>query len=155
MHSYTRLCASSVVPVFIFSPVWTSDVCVLSFYLQVCSMVYLFSLRPSDFLLSGFFNEGKPLLFIVFLFCVMEREPMRCAYDCFIIWCRPESVESILCASLFPPEFPTKGRVKHWVKAVTHFDKIEMKALESILLQKQRSDFLSIDCRLFKFILSS
>jgi sister chromatid cohesion protein PDS5 len=39
-----------------------------------------------------------------------------------------------------------KGRVKHWVTAVTHFDKAETKALESILLQKQRSDFLSIDC---------
>ena len=67
-------------------------------------------------------------------------------YDSFIIWCRSESIESILCASLFPPEFPTKGRVKHWVTAVTHFDKVEMKALESILLQKQRSYFLSVDC---------
>nr|CAB3467823.1 unnamed protein product [Digitaria exilis] len=60
---------------------------------------------------------------------------LRCLYDKDF---RPESVESILCAALFPPEFPTKERVKHWVKAVTHFDKIEMKALESILLHKQR-----------------
>ncbi|KAG2605958.1 sister chromatid cohesion protein PDS5 homolog A-like isoform X3 [Panicum virgatum] len=60
---------------------------------------------------------------------------LRCIYDKDF---RSESIESILCASLFPPEFPTKGRVKHWVTAVTHFDKVEMKALESILLQKQR-----------------
>ncbi|CAL5052458.1 unnamed protein product [Urochloa decumbens] len=60
---------------------------------------------------------------------------LRCLYDKDF---RPESVESILCASLFPPEFPTKGRVKHWVAAVSLFDKVEMKALESILLQKQR-----------------
>ncbi|CAN6164252.1 unnamed protein product [Urochloa humidicola] len=60
---------------------------------------------------------------------------LRCLYDKDF---GPESVESILCSSLFPPEFPTKGRVKHWVTAVSHFDKVEMKALESILLQKQR-----------------
>ncbi|KAL5199789.1 hypothetical protein ABZP36_020992 [Zizania latifolia] len=60
---------------------------------------------------------------------------LRCLYDKDF---RPESIESILCGSLFPPEFPTKERVKHWVTAVTHFDKVEMKALEQILLQKQR-----------------
>ncbi|RLM55759.1 hypothetical protein C2845_PM10G10930 [Panicum miliaceum] len=60
---------------------------------------------------------------------------LRCIYDKDF---RSESIESILCASLFPPEFPMKGRVKHWVTAVTHFDKAETKALESILLQKQR-----------------
>ncbi|TKW20995.1 hypothetical protein SEVIR_4G191000v4 [Setaria viridis] len=60
---------------------------------------------------------------------------LRCIYDKDF---RQESIESILCASLFPPEFPTKGRVKHWVTAVTYFDKNDMKALESILLQKQR-----------------
>ncbi|KAL5225230.1 hypothetical protein ABZP36_011869 [Zizania latifolia] len=60
---------------------------------------------------------------------------LRCLYDKDF---RSESIESILCGSLFPPEFPTKERVKHWVAAVTHFDKVEMKALEQILLQKQR-----------------
>ncbi|XP_062233052.1 sister chromatid cohesion protein PDS5 homolog A-like [Phragmites australis] len=60
---------------------------------------------------------------------------LRCLYDKDF---RPESIESILCGSLFPPEFPTKGRVKHWVTAVAHFDKVELKALEQILLQKQR-----------------
>jgi sister-chromatid-cohesion protein PDS5 len=59
----------------------------------------------------------------------------RCLYDKDF---RPESIESVLCGSLFPPEFPIKERVKHWVTAVTHFDKVEMKALEQILLQKQR-----------------
>ncbi|CAM0914059.1 unnamed protein product [Alopecurus aequalis] len=60
---------------------------------------------------------------------------LRCLYDKDF---RPESIESVLCGSLFPPEFPIKERVKHWVTAVTHFDKVEMKALEQILLQKQR-----------------
>nr|ABC94594.1 AF-4 domain containing protein-like protein [Oryza sativa Indica Group] len=60
---------------------------------------------------------------------------LRCLYDKDF---RPESIESILCGSLFPPEYPTKERVKHWVTAVTHFDKVEMKALEQIFLQKQR-----------------
>ncbi|KAF0904436.1 hypothetical protein E2562_034511 [Oryza meyeriana var. granulata] len=60
---------------------------------------------------------------------------LRCLYDKDF---RPESIESILCGSLFPPEFPTKERVKHWVTAATHFDKVEMKALEQIFLQKQR-----------------
>jgi sister-chromatid-cohesion protein PDS5 len=50
-----------------------------------------------------------------------------------------------LCGSLFPPECPVKERVKHWVAAVTHFDKVEMKALEQILLQKQRFDSLLIN----------
>ncbi|AQK83804.1 binding, partial [Zea mays] len=60
---------------------------------------------------------------------------LRCLYDKDF---RPESINSILCGSLFPPEFPMKGRVKHWVTAATYFDKVEMKALEQILLQKQR-----------------
>ncbi|EER88261.2 hypothetical protein BDA96_10G149900 [Sorghum bicolor] len=60
---------------------------------------------------------------------------LRCLYDKDF---RPESIDSILCGSLFPPEFPMKGRVKHWVTAATYFDKVEMKALEQILLQKQR-----------------
>ncbi|TVU11623.1 hypothetical protein EJB05_45218 [Eragrostis curvula] len=60
---------------------------------------------------------------------------LRCLYDKDF---RPESIESILCGSLFPPDFPTKGIVKHWVTAVTHCDKVEIKALEQIFLHKQR-----------------
>ncbi|KAE8771343.1 Sister chromatid cohesion protein PDS5-like protein B [Hordeum vulgare] len=60
---------------------------------------------------------------------------LRCIYDKDF---RPESIESVLCGSLFPAKFLTKERVKHWVIAATHFDKVEMKALEQILLQKQR-----------------
>ncbi|TVU11564.1 hypothetical protein EJB05_45158, partial [Eragrostis curvula] len=59
---------------------------------------------------------------------------LKCLYKDF----RPESVESILCDSLFPPEFSTKCRVKHWVTAVSHFDKVEMKAFKQILLRKIR-----------------
>jgi sister chromatid cohesion protein PDS5 len=64
------------------------------------------------------------------------------------VCCRPESIDSILCGSLFPPDFPTKGTVKHWVMAAMHFDKVEMKALEQIFLQKQRYDSLSRLCSL-------
>jgi hypothetical protein len=86
--------------------------------------------------------------------CSRKKSLWDHPYDGFIIWCRPESIEFILCASLFPPEFPTKGRVKHWVTAVTYFDKNDMKALESILLQKQRCDFPSIDCLNWRWGLS-
>uniref|UniRef100_A0A6V7QRS0 Sister chromatid cohesion protein PDS5 homolog A n=1 Tax=Ananas comosus var. bracteatus TaxID=296719 RepID=A0A6V7QRS0_ANACO len=50
----------------------------------------------------------------------------------------PETIEHLLCGSLFPPEFSIKDRVKHWITAFSGFDKVEVKALEQILLQKQR-----------------
>ncbi|MQM03150.1 hypothetical protein Taro_035926 [Colocasia esculenta] len=51
---------------------------------------------------------------------------------------RSETIESILCGSLFPPEFSTKDKVKHWITAFSKFDKVEVKALEQVLAQKQR-----------------
>jgi hypothetical protein len=45
--------------------------------------------------------------------------------------------------------------VKHWVMAAMHFDKVEMKALEQIFLQKQRYDSLSRLCSLILLLLSS
>uniref|UniRef100_A0A804R2H1 Binding n=1 Tax=Zea mays TaxID=4577 RepID=A0A804R2H1_MAIZE len=60
---------------------------------------------------------------------------LRCLYDKEF---RPESIDSILSGSLFSPEYQMKGRVKHWITAATYFDKVEMKALEQILLHKQR-----------------
>lgn len=41
----------------------------------------------------------------------------------------------------FPSEFSIKDRAKHWVRSFSGFDKIETKALEQILLQKQRYAF--------------
>ncbi|XP_073010251.1 sister chromatid cohesion protein PDS5 homolog A isoform X2 [Typha latifolia] len=60
---------------------------------------------------------------------------LKCLYDKDF---RPETMELTLCGSLFPPEFSIKDRVKHWVKAFSGFDKVEAKALEQILVQKQR-----------------
>lgn len=51
---------------------------------------------------------------------------------------RSDTIESVLCGSLFPTEFSVKDRIKHWVRVFSVFDKVEVKALEKILEQKQR-----------------
>ncbi|KAJ9180800.1 hypothetical protein P3X46_009007 [Hevea brasiliensis] len=60
---------------------------------------------------------------------------MRCFYDRDF---RSDTIESVLCGSVFPTEFSVKDRVKLWVRVFSVFDKVEMKALEKILEQKQR-----------------
>ncbi|KAJ6833750.1 sister chromatid cohesion protein PDS5-like protein A [Iris pallida] len=60
---------------------------------------------------------------------------LRCLYDKDF---RSEAVELILCALLFPLEFSIKDRLKHWATVISGFDKLELKALEQVLLQKQR-----------------
>jgi len=56
-------------------------------------------------------------------------------------FCRSDIIESILCESLFPSEFTINDIVKHWVGIFSRFDKVEVKALEKILEQKQRYIF--------------
>lgn len=51
---------------------------------------------------------------------------------------RSDTIESVLCGSLFPTESSVKERVRHWVRIFSGFDKVEVKALERILEQKQR-----------------
>ncbi|XP_022142523.1 sister chromatid cohesion protein PDS5 homolog A isoform X2 [Momordica charantia] len=60
---------------------------------------------------------------------------LRCFYDKDF---RSDIIESVLCGSLFPSEFPVKDRVKHLLRVFSTFDKVELKALEKILEQKQR-----------------
>ncbi|KAI3740872.1 hypothetical protein L2E82_31347 [Cichorium intybus] len=60
---------------------------------------------------------------------------LRCFFDKDL---RSDTVEYILCVSLFPPEFSVRDKVKTWVKLISKFDKVEVKALEKILEQKQR-----------------
>ncbi|PKA59812.1 DNA mismatch repair protein MSH6 [Apostasia shenzhenica] len=60
---------------------------------------------------------------------------LRCLYDKDF---RSETIEFIMCGMLFPPDLATRDRVKHWIKAFSALDKVEVKALEQILLQKQR-----------------
>ncbi|XP_058753154.1 sister chromatid cohesion protein PDS5 homolog A-like isoform X1 [Vicia villosa] len=60
---------------------------------------------------------------------------VRCFYDKDF---RSDIIESILCGSLFPVEFSISDIVKHWVGIFSGFDKVEVKALEKILEQKQR-----------------
>ncbi|CAM8985985.1 unnamed protein product [Rhodiola kirilowii] len=60
---------------------------------------------------------------------------LRCYYDKDF---RSDTIESILSVSMFPSEFSTKNKVKHWVKVFADFDKVEVKALERMLEQKQR-----------------
>ncbi|XP_043693210.1 sister chromatid cohesion protein PDS5 homolog B-like [Telopea speciosissima] len=51
---------------------------------------------------------------------------------------RSETIEVILCGSLFPAEFSIKDKVRHWVRVFSGFNKFEVKGLEKILEQKQR-----------------
>ncbi|XP_019463683.1 PREDICTED: sister chromatid cohesion protein PDS5 homolog A-like isoform X1 [Lupinus angustifolius] len=51
---------------------------------------------------------------------------------------RSDIIESIICGSLFPAEFSISDIVKHWVGIFSGFDKVEIKALEKIMEQKQR-----------------
>ncbi|XP_061339796.1 sister chromatid cohesion protein PDS5 homolog A-like isoform X2 [Gastrolobium bilobum] len=60
---------------------------------------------------------------------------LRCFYDKDF---RSDIIESVLCGSLFPVEFSISDIVKHWVGIFSGFDKVEVKALEKILEQKQR-----------------
>ncbi|KAI3682841.1 hypothetical protein L1987_83148 [Smallanthus sonchifolius] len=60
---------------------------------------------------------------------------LRCFYDKDF---RSDTVEYILCTSLFPAGFSVKDKVKTWIRLFSKFDKVEIKALEKILEQKQR-----------------
>ncbi|XP_024988327.1 sister chromatid cohesion protein PDS5 homolog B-like isoform X2 [Cynara cardunculus var. scolymus] len=61
---------------------------------------------------------------------------LRCFYDKDF---GPDTVEHILCTSLFPVELSVRDKVRNWVRLFSKFDKVEVKALEKILEQKQRS----------------
>ncbi|CAA0837188.1 binding [Striga hermonthica] len=60
---------------------------------------------------------------------------LRCFYDKDF---RLDTIEPILSLSLFPAEFSVKDKVARWVRLFSAFDKVEVKALEKILEQKQR-----------------
>ncbi|XP_050367583.1 sister chromatid cohesion protein PDS5 homolog A [Argentina anserina] len=60
---------------------------------------------------------------------------LRCFYDKDF---RSDTIEIVMCESLFPTDFSIKDKVKHWVRVFSVFDKVEVKALEKILEQKQR-----------------
>ncbi|OMO76990.1 Armadillo-like helical [Corchorus capsularis] len=60
---------------------------------------------------------------------------LRCFYDKDF---RSDTIESVLCGFLFPTGFSVKDKVKCWIRVFSGFDKIEVKALERILEQKQR-----------------
>ncbi|XP_050213901.1 sister chromatid cohesion protein PDS5 homolog A isoform X2 [Mercurialis annua] len=60
---------------------------------------------------------------------------LRCLYDKDF---RSDTIEFVLYGSIFPTEFSVKDRVKLWVRVFSVFDKVEVKALEKILEQKQR-----------------
>lgn len=60
---------------------------------------------------------------------------LRCFYDKDF---RSDTIEPILCGSLFPSGFSVKERVKGWIRIFSGLDKVEIKALEKLLEQKQR-----------------
>ncbi|KAK4398821.1 Sister chromatid cohesion protein PDS5 [Sesamum angolense] len=60
---------------------------------------------------------------------------LRCFYDKDF---RSDTIEPILSLSLFPSDFSVKDKVASWIRIFSGFDKVEVKALEKILEQKQR-----------------
>ncbi|KAL1214039.1 putative sister chromatid cohesion protein PDS5 [Cardamine amara subsp. amara] len=60
---------------------------------------------------------------------------LRCLYDRDF---RSDTIEYILCSSLFPSDFSVRDKVKHWIQIFSGFDKVETKAFEKILEQRQR-----------------
>ncbi|KZV51246.1 hypothetical protein F511_05903 [Dorcoceras hygrometricum] len=60
---------------------------------------------------------------------------LRCFYDKDF---RSDIVEPILSLFLFPADFSVKDKVLNWIRIFSGFDKVEVKALEKILEQKQR-----------------
>jgi len=67
-------------------------------------------------------------------------------------FCRWDIIESILCESLFPSDFSINDIVKHWVGIFSRFDKVEAKALEKILEQKQRYIFFTTEWLIFRLV---
>ncbi|KAL9237009.1 hypothetical protein vseg_011602 [Gypsophila vaccaria] len=81
------------------------------------------------------------------LYCVKSKEGCTGEYDWIpgkIFRCfydkdfRSDAIEPILCGALFPSEFSVKDVVSHWIRILAGLDKVEVKALEKILEQKQR-----------------
>ncbi|KAL6538568.1 hypothetical protein OROGR_012556 [Orobanche gracilis] len=60
---------------------------------------------------------------------------LRCFFDKDF---RLDTIEPILSLSLFPADFSMNDKVTKWVRIFSVFDKVEVKALEKILEQKQR-----------------
>lgn len=52
---------------------------------------------------------------------------------------RLQGLETILTEQLFPAAVPVEEQSRHWVLAFSTLDDIEKKALQLILVQKQRS----------------
>ncbi|XP_077237607.1 sister chromatid cohesion protein PDS5 homolog A-like isoform X2 [Tasmannia lanceolata] len=65
----------------------------------------------------------------------MPGKILRCLYDKDF---RSETIEVVLSGSLPPTEFSVKDRVKHWVTVFSVLEKVDVKALEKLLAQKQR-----------------
>ncbi|KAG2261739.1 hypothetical protein Bca52824_068818 [Brassica carinata] len=60
---------------------------------------------------------------------------LRCLYDKDF---RSDTIEHILCSSLFPSDFSVRDKVKHWIEIFSGFENAETKAFEKILEQRQR-----------------
>ncbi|ESQ39921.1 hypothetical protein EUTSA_v10000739mg [Eutrema salsugineum] len=60
---------------------------------------------------------------------------LRCLYDKDF---RSDTIEHILCSSLFPSDFSVRDKVKLWIGIFSGFDNVETKAFEKIMEQRQR-----------------
>ncbi|CAH2046001.1 unnamed protein product [Thlaspi arvense] len=60
---------------------------------------------------------------------------LRCLYDKDF---RSDTIEYIICSSLFPSDFSVRDKVKRWIEIFSGFDNAETKAFEKIMEQRQR-----------------
>ncbi|XP_068641410.1 sister chromatid cohesion protein PDS5 homolog A-like isoform X2 [Aristolochia californica] len=65
----------------------------------------------------------------------MPGKILRCLYDKDF---RSETIEAALCGSLTPTGISVKDKVKQWVTVFSVLEKVDIKALEKLLVQKQR-----------------
>jgi hypothetical protein len=52
--------------------------------------------------------------------------------------CRPQGMEIVFTEELFEADLSVEERAKHWIALFSNFDENDRKALQYILLQKQR-----------------
>ncbi|KHG12268.1 Sister chromatid cohesion PDS5 B [Gossypium arboreum] len=96
-------------------------------------------LRDKSLLVKKFTMERLAEIFKVYCASCTDGSITTNEYD----WIpgkifRSDTIESILCGFLFPTGFSIKDKVKCWIRVFSGFDKIEVKALERMLEQKQR-----------------
>ena len=124
-------------------------VCMPGRWFPCYSMIFL----SAKFLPTLLFSPTLQLKFLVAFFFIISTQwieldtmvmKVRVASGLTLLitmCCRSDIIEFVLCESLFPEKHSINDIVKHWVGIFSGLDKVEVKALEKVLEQKQRYAF--------------